>query len=346
MQSTRLTIALLLTSALASGQQEDSDLRSALENYPYRLLFETERDGNWELYTMAADGSDPVNLTNTEDIHEVYGKVSPDGQWIAYCADTETDGKRRRDVYCMRADGSERRKVAEAARDPFWSPDSSQLAFLPDEFKRFSFETWSTRGLRFHSMATGETRDHPNKEIEHLYTPTWSENGRWIVATVHGGMGFAHSIIAVSADGDDVYNLRLMGCRADLAPDGQMISWGLGDYALGVAELDLEDEPRVVIRDGQAVQNNRRQGQTYHVDWSPDSRYLAYSSGPRDRSRRLWSTVTPQCPGVTAKGWDIWVADADERNVRIQLTHDGKSNKEPDWIPTAANKPPTDEPDK
>ena len=244
----------------------------------------------------------------------------------------------------MRIDGSQREKIAADARDPFWSPDSRQLGFLPAEYERFSFETWSTRGLRIHSFVTAQTRDHPNGEIEHLYTPTWSKDGRWIlatwtpdgnwiIATVHGGMGYLHTILALQSDGDAVHALRLMGCRADLAPDGKTIAWGLGDYSLGIAELDLGDRPRVALHDGAAVRNSWRQGQTYHVHWSPDGSYLAYSSGPKARGRRLWSSVTPQCPGVTAKGWDIWVADASERNVRVRLTHDGKSNKEPDWLP-------------
>ena len=44
-----------------------------------------------------------------------------------------------------------------------------------------------------------------------------------------------------------------------------------------------------------------------------------------------WNAL-PQCPGVDAPGWDIWVADAAGTNVRVRLTSDGKSNKEPDWV--------------
>ena len=62
-----------------------------LASIPYRLVYETYRPTqgkeNWELYTIKADGSDPVNLTNTPDVHEMYPHVSPDGRWIAYISE-------------------------------------------------------------------------------------------------------------------------------------------------------------------------------------------------------------------------------------------------------------------
>ena len=63
------------------------DLRSELKTYPHKVVFETNRDGNWELYLVNADGSSPVNLTQTRAIDEVYPKPSPDGTKIAFVAD-------------------------------------------------------------------------------------------------------------------------------------------------------------------------------------------------------------------------------------------------------------------
>ena len=58
---------------------------------------------------------------------------------------------------------------------------------------------------------------------------------------------------------------------------------------------------------------------------------MVFASGPKNRRRRFWG-ATPQCPGVKAPGWNICVADATGRNVYIELTKDGKSYKEPDWV--------------
>ena len=75
------------------------DLRSELKTYPHKVVFETNRDGNWELYLVNADGSSPVNLTQTLAIDELYPKPSPDGTKIAYVADRGEGAHRVRDVY-------------------------------------------------------------------------------------------------------------------------------------------------------------------------------------------------------------------------------------------------------
>src|SRR5215470_13992891 len=63
------------------------DLLSELRDYPHKLVYETNRDGNWELYVCNADGSNPVNLTRTPDVQELYPKPSPDGSTVCFVAD-------------------------------------------------------------------------------------------------------------------------------------------------------------------------------------------------------------------------------------------------------------------
>ena len=40
-----------------------SELLAELGNYRHKIVYETNRDGNWELYLCNADGSNPINLT-------------------------------------------------------------------------------------------------------------------------------------------------------------------------------------------------------------------------------------------------------------------------------------------
>src|SRR5438105_2805580 len=67
------------------GPKETKELLTELKNYRHKIVYETNRDGNWELYLCNADGSNPVNLTNTKDVDEVYPKPSPDGTKICFC---------------------------------------------------------------------------------------------------------------------------------------------------------------------------------------------------------------------------------------------------------------------
>src|SRR5262245_48704256 len=54
--------------------QPSKDLLTELKSYPHKIVYESNRDGNWELYLVNADGSDPVNLTRTPDVDELYPK--------------------------------------------------------------------------------------------------------------------------------------------------------------------------------------------------------------------------------------------------------------------------------
>src|SRR5713226_5029674 len=96
------------------------DLLYELKTYPHKIVYETNRDGNWELYLVNADGSNPVNLTRTPDVDELYPKPSPDGSKICFVADEGKDKSRVRNIYYMNSDGTGRTKIAENGREPCW----------------------------------------------------------------------------------------------------------------------------------------------------------------------------------------------------------------------------------
>ena len=305
------------------------DLLAELKEYPHRILFETQRDGNGEIYRVNADGSNPVNLTKTPDVDELYPKASPDGSRFCCLADEGVGPKRSRNLYVMNADGGGRKKIADNASDPCWSADGKQIAYLKGEFERFGLMDFETRGIFIYNLASGQTRQHPNKKIKHLYCLNWSADGKWFVAVIHGGMGFAHNIIALEAEGNGVYNLHCDGCRPDLNFADKRITWNNGDSCLGVADLDLGASPPDTTNQRNAIESNGPD-ETYHSDWSPESRYIAYSRGVKNENKNLHGKL-PEFPGAEAPGWNICVADARATNRWVQITFDGESNKEPDW---------------
>ena len=305
------------------------DLLAELHGYPHRILFETKRDGNWEIYRMQADGLHPVNLTKTPDVDELYPKASPDGSLICFEADEGAGERRARNLYVMHADGGGRRRIADNARDPCWSADGKRIAFLKGEYEKYCRVDYATRGLFVYELASGQTREHPNKKIRHLYTLNWSADGKWFVAVVHGGMGFEHNIIALEADGDGVFDLHCDGCRPDVSLGGQRVAWCHHDLNIGVAELGLNASPPKAANPHHAVESLEPM-ETYHPDWSPDARYIAFSRGPKNEDKNL-EDLLPEFPGVEAQGWNTCIADARATNRWVQITFDGKSNKEPDW---------------
>src|SRR4030088_1573763 len=86
-----LVISFVATLNLAQEARSDEKaveggkgLLAELKTYPHKLVYETNRDGNWELYLCNADGSNPANLTRTPDVDELYPKPSPDGTKICF----------------------------------------------------------------------------------------------------------------------------------------------------------------------------------------------------------------------------------------------------------------------
>jgi TolB protein len=314
-------------------REGDQELLAELKGYQHKLVYESNRDGNWELYICNADGTNHVNITNTKDVDELYPKPSPDGTKICFCADEGKGDAKVRNIYYMNSDGTGRVKIAANGREPCWSPDGTKIAYMKGEFEKFTYSDIASKGLYIYDLKSKQTRQHVNDKLMHLYTLNWSPDGKWFIATVHGALGFRHNILAIEADGDKYYDLKLSGCRPNISPDGKKVCWGHGDYCAGVAELDFTGaEPKATnIID---VVESKDPVETYHVTWSPDMKYLTFSKGPRFMKKSL-KGLLPEFPGVEAPGWNICVADAKKKNRWVAITTDGRSNKQPSWVVVA-----------
>jgi Tol biopolymer transport system component len=325
-----VVLGMLAGHADAAG---DDALQAELHASPYKILFESYVDDNWELCVMNADGSGRKNLTNTPDVHEMYPQASPDGTKICFLQDVEHDGDTLRSVYYMNADGSGRKLVAEKARQPCWSPDGTKIAYVPQEFSRFHVADYVSKGLFIYDLKTGTSTPHPNAKIHHLYTLNWSKNGRWFVSTVHGGMGFGHAIIAIEVNGDGVYDLKIPGCRPCLSPDGTRVTWSADDHTIRAADVDLESSTPHVSN--LITIDHRDDRHLYHPDFSPDGKYITYSLGPGGRfpaNGPGTHTQVAEMVGVRAK-WNIYLMRSNGEGAPLQLTTDGDlSNKESEWI--------------
>jgi Tol biopolymer transport system component len=329
---------LVLRGAIAQPQPPDQpagasrELLLELKPYRHKIVYESNREGNFELYLMNADGSEPVNLTHTPDVDEVFPRPSPDGRKICFLADEGKGDARVRNLYLMNMDGTGRTKMATNAREQCWSPDGNRIAYLKGEFEKFSYSDIASKGLYIYDVATGQTKAHPNTGLEHLFCLNWAPNGKWFVTTIHGALGFSHAIVAIEVDGDRVVDLKLDGCRPNIRPDGKKVTWGHGDFCVGVADLDLDSATPQATRIQDLVES-KDPIETYQVTWSPDGRYVAFTRGPKFQTKRLGGLV-PENPGVEAPGWNICVADASQPNRWVELTHDGKSCKQPNWVVT------------
>ena len=113
----------------------------------YIVFTSSELAGSSDIYVMNADGSYPRRLTTNPSV-DTFPAWSPDGQHIVYMSDMEEpgdiDNPGNFDIYVMKADGSEiRRLTSEPGEDtnPTWSPDGTWIAFLSDRGETSSVST-------------------------------------------------------------------------------------------------------------------------------------------------------------------------------------------------------------
>ncbi len=86
-----------------------------------RLVFTSHRDGNWEAYVMADDGTGVKNLSNAPG-NDGLPTFSPDGKWVAFASDR--DG--RWAVWVVPVDGGEPQKLFTLPdADPWATGDSA-----------------------------------------------------------------------------------------------------------------------------------------------------------------------------------------------------------------------------
>jgi dipeptidyl aminopeptidase/acylaminoacyl peptidase len=341
-----LAVFLTLVSISVPAQ---APLRELLEHVPFKVAYETYVNNNWEIFVVNADGSNPVNLTKTPNLHEHYPQISPDGSKICYSVDEGEGREAVRSLYVMDIDGNNRRKLADHAREPFWSPDGKTIGFLSQEFPKFNVMDFYTTGMNFYDLATGKIEPQVNStNLHHLYNPCWAKNGKWIVSTVHAGMGFEHAIILIETHGTNIIDLKIPGCRPCLSPDGKQIAWGAGDHEIAAAPISL-DSPQPVVGEWR-LRIKDETNKIYHVDWSPDSRFLSFSRGPDEEGDPNHpGTFQAACEivGVHAPGWNLCAVSAEGQGVVdlnncgetgfSMLTTNGLSNKEPAWFRAVKN---------
>lgn len=192
----RLAIALFLP-LLASGHLSTAHadpapvsaprrLTNIINSYPSpspdgeRVVFQSNRTGRWELYVMAADGSDVRQLTDRPG-DNVTPSWSPDGQHIVFAAN---DGENS-DIYLMNADGSNVQRLTTHPGDdshPHWLFDGSRIMFNSPRTTADLGVDWLDQWHEVYSMKPdgSDLRQHTEQRTVCTF-PSFSPDGSKIV---------------------------------------------------------------------------------------------------------------------------------------------------------------------
>ena len=133
-----------------------------------KIAFLSRRDGNWEIYVMNSDGTDPTNLTN-HPVDDHYPSWSPDGTKIAFASVVSNW-----EIYMMNPDGTNRVNLTNHPADDCcfcWSPDGSKIAFESDR------DGWDIYTMNIDGTDTFRLTNHPKGDT----FPSWSPIGSFAV---------------------------------------------------------------------------------------------------------------------------------------------------------------------
>ena len=211
------------------------------------LLFVATRDGSSEIYSVNADGTNQVNLTNNaaRDFSAAY---SPDRTKIAFSSNR--DGNH--DLYIMDADGSNVVNITNDtgfAAQVAWSPDGLKLAFSRGFNEIFTIDIDGTNEV---NLTNNPARDE---------NPSWSPDSLQIAFTSNRDV--TKAIYVMNADGSNVQRIG-RGKRADWSPDGTKFVL----FASGIAIMDLNGST-TVLRVGTSDTPPK---------WSPNGGHIAFGA--------------------------------------------------------------------
>lgn len=247
-----------------------TDNGAALDIYPAwspdgtRIAFSSNRDGNFDLYTMAADGSDVQQVTFTYGIEYEGGSV---------------------DYF--------------TAFYPTWSPDGTQLAFSGYRVNPFTFEVYVTAIGQTEETYTERMVTDPT-DFQSSSQPDWSPVGDQLLYTQ--GFAYANDVWRIGVDGTEATNLTdffSQDFNGAWSPDGTRIAFISGrDHGSDPFHPDATDV-YVMQADGTGVVRVTTDNVTEEdVEWSPDGTQMIFQQGYYEPI--LYTVPAPPTPGVLA----------------------------------------------
>jgi hypothetical protein len=231
------------------------------------IAFQSDRDGNLEIYTQnAADGS-LVRLT-TDPAADVQPAWSPDGGRIAFT--TNRDGNN--EVYVMNADGSDPINLSNNPGDdqyPTWSPDGQWIAFASNRDGNWEIYLSTLDGSTVENITNNPADDQQ---------PAWFRSGGFLnrgeqIVFTSNRDGNSE-IYTMGTDGSDPINLTNHPADDQFpAPSGD------GSSIAFVSNRDGNRDIFLMGSDGSSPVNlTNSPPDNLNPSWSPDQAWIAFST--------------------------------------------------------------------
>ncbi len=259
---------LPLLSDIALTPPPAAQTTTAADQPPWnQVVFQSYRDGNWEIYMINPDGSHPRRLTHN-DAPDMYPRLHPNLESILYVSKSGDQSH----IYRMKYDGSDPVQLGPPywkETYPAWSPDGKRIIF-----SRYKNEHWAL--FMMNADGTGERR-LTNPSDGHDIEAAWSPDGSQIAWIRRKSGGYGDIMIMHLGDGKQrvfLANRRYVQ-HVLWSPDGKYLA-----FDMDVNNDQWNDLVMADVKHGRTTDIAYAPGPMVDLwagSWSPDSQNLLYT---------------------------------------------------------------------
>ncbi len=282
------------------------------------LVFQSDVGGRPKIFTIDVATGQLRQLTTGTDWRDESPRWSPDGQFIAFSSNRAHYGPEPEsgtpdlDVYVMRADGSDLRRITDDPgndNDPSWTPDGQAIVFSSDRASRG--DLYRVR------VGDGHTDRLTTNFVGRAIMPAVSPDGARVAfaaQTLRVGAfwNFQVHLLDVASGRTEPVPVSGGACWPAWSPDGRVIF-----------NVQLESEPSTIQRRDLAsgavsVAHAHPTLWSYYPRVAPDGQWLAMSLSPEHHE---------------GEDWDLALVSTSDPNRRVTLTTGRGNDRLPDWKP-------------
>lgn len=255
-----------------------------------RILFASENEGRWQVWSIAVSGGKPKGRPDLirSDLHPIEAAIGfrLDGSYYYVPRSGLSE------IYVAEFDESAgklqlpKKLVGDVGREtsPAWSPDGSQLAYVLQRPR------WELHPLVLviRPLASGEERRIPlelGRFGGHAFQPEWSPDGQFLLVQARNH-NLQQGIYRIDAQNGTVAPIVQMNtCPPDCvewpvwSPDGRVIfnRWTTRSIVARQVETGVEEE----------LQRSNSPGRFSHLAISPDGQQLAFVWSDRNTQKTV-----------------------------------------------------------
>ncbi len=228
-----------------------------------RVVYQSFRDNNWEIYITSPDGGSHQRLTYHAE-PDVLPSLNRGNTRIAFASYRDGEAE----IYVMNVDGSGQTRLT--ATDgpntlPAWSPDGSKIAFTAQRDGKAEVYVMNADG-------SGQTR--LTYDGEYNASPAWSPDGTQIAFVSYRNGGYRIWTMNANGSGQAQRSSQPYSNNPVWSPDGTQIAYDAdfdGDGWQDLMVMHASGGAQTVVLDHWAESDLWANG------WSPDGRYLLFT---------------------------------------------------------------------